>query len=709
MCNWKKWIWPGILATVLLTALALMMKSGSIEQDLQAKALGDLSTGHQWASVEMDGRDLTLSGTAPTEDAAAEALSLAEGAYDVRIAQSRVELLPIADPYVFSATKAENGITLAGNVPNEVVKATIVEAATAVSPQVVDNLTLSRGAPEGFAEIAGFGISQLKGMTSGMASTSGTDLSVTGEATDMQSFEAIRASLAGAIPGGGKLAIQEVLSPAISPYEFSAVKNESGITLTGHVPDEATRSTMVTAAEAATDGTVTDNLETGRGASDGFAALAGFAVNRLQDLSTGSAVLTDTNLAVRGTAISPDAFDAANTALAGDIPSGGKVTLADITRNTVSPFTFSASSDTGILVLDGYVGSTDDKSRAVAFATTQNPNARIIDRLVVADGAPDGVDWAAAGQLAIAQASRLEKGTAGMIDGQYTITGTANSNDDYDALIKETSASLPAGLALAKADIMRPLITPYVWSFSNMEDGVPTLNGYVPQMDVSTANADQIMQSVGSAKAVSDNLQIGAGAPANFAAATSVGIQSASRLLNGKAEISGTELMVTGESLSEEAADQIRTNVENGLPPEFAGKHAITVRQVSAEPIITPADCQVLLTRYMETNKVYFETDKAMIQLESLGLIDRLAYAARRCPTAEIEVGGHTDSDGSDEYNQTLSEARANAVRLALIEAGVFAGRLTAKGYGEDNPVADNSTDAGKARNRRIEFTVLNK
>ena len=106
-------------------------------------------------------------------------------------------------------------------------------------------------------------------------------------------------------------------------------------------------------------------------------------------------------------------------------------------------------------------------------------------------------------------------------------------------------------------------------------------------------------------------------------------------------------------------------------------------------------------------NSIRFETAKDIIHEDSYALLDRLSFLVKRCPTVTIEVGGHTDSDGSDDYNQDLSEDRANAVRFYLVHNGVFVGRLKAVGYGETKPIADNATEEGKARNRRIEFTVI--
>jgi outer membrane protein OmpA-like peptidoglycan-associated protein len=75
----------------------------------------------------------------------------------------------------------------------------------------------------------------------------------------------------------------------------------------------------------------------------------------------------------------------------------------------------------------------------------------------------------------------------------------------------------------------------------------------------------------------------------------------------------------------------------------------------------------------------------------------------------QVEIQGHTDNTGGRELNQRLSDSRANAVRDWLIKAGINAGRLTAKGYGQDKPLAPNVTEANRARNRRVQFIIVKK
>jgi len=104
---------------------------------------------------------------------------------------------------------------------------------------------------------------------------------------------------------------------------------------------------------------------------------------------------------------------------------------------------------------------------------------------------------------------------------------------------------------------------------------------------------------------------------------------------------------------------------------------------------------------------VNFETDRAVLTSDSMGVLEKVAASLKDWPEVRVEIGGHTDSTGSDAHNLNLSQRRAEAVRSYLIDQGVDASRLTAKGYGEKKPIADNNAREGRAKNRRVELTRL--
>lgn len=104
---------------------------------------------------------------------------------------------------------------------------------------------------------------------------------------------------------------------------------------------------------------------------------------------------------------------------------------------------------------------------------------------------------------------------------------------------------------------------------------------------------------------------------------------------------------------------------------------------------------------------VNFDFDKATLRQEDVSDLDKNVEALKTWGDVDIEVAGHTDSMGSDKYNMKLSGQRAEAVRNFLISRGVSADRLTAKGYGESQPVADNATEEGRFKNRRVELIQM--
>ena len=101
---------------------------------------------------------------------------------------------------------------------------------------------------------------------------------------------------------------------------------------------------------------------------------------------------------------------------------------------------------------------------------------------------------------------------------------------------------------------------------------------------------------------------------------------------------------------------------------------------------------------------VNFEFDSAKITADSTAKLDDVVKIITRNPDVKVEIAGHTDSQGNDEYNMGLSERRAKAVEDYLIAHGAKDANMTVKGYGETQPVADNGTKEGRAANRRVEF-----
>lgn len=106
-------------------------------------------------------------------------------------------------------------------------------------------------------------------------------------------------------------------------------------------------------------------------------------------------------------------------------------------------------------------------------------------------------------------------------------------------------------------------------------------------------------------------------------------------------------------------------------------------------------------------NGIRFDVNKSTLKPESMGAINEIFTLMKDNPDLKFSVEGHTDSQGDDAFNMKLSEERANAVRSKLIEMGISAGRLTAKGWGESKPISNNASPEDMANNRRVEFVKI--
>jgi outer membrane protein OmpA-like peptidoglycan-associated protein len=108
------------------------------------------------------------------------------------------------------------------------------------------------------------------------------------------------------------------------------------------------------------------------------------------------------------------------------------------------------------------------------------------------------------------------------------------------------------------------------------------------------------------------------------------------------------------------------------------------------------------------TNGIKFDSGKATLKPESMGVINEVAKLMKEHPEINFSVEGHTDSDGDTQFNINLSEQRAKTVVDELIAQGIDGERMVSKGFGEDVPLTDNGTPEGKANNRRVEFVKMN-
>ena len=362
------------------------------------------------------------------------------------------------------------------------------------------------------------------------------------------------------------------------------------------------------------------------------------------------------------------------------------------------PFVWSAERDVAKVTLGGNSPLPASKAKLVEAARASVGGVEVVDQMQLARGAPPRFDSAAL--LLLEQIGKLKNGKVTISDAKVSLSGMARDLGGREA-ITAALQNLPEGFSVAANEIKAP---PYV--FQAYKDPVTmslTLTGYVPDNKVHAAIATAAGRKFFSQKMV-DNLKASIGAPWGFVSAVVPALGALSRLSTGTLVVTDREVKISGDALYEAAMAQIRAGLAKDFPQGWQLKAELSVKPAAAP--VDPTVCQQLLSELLEKGQIRFEPGRAAIDPDSAGLLDRLVETTLRCPTAKIEIAGHTDADGEDAFNQALSEKRAQAVADYLVKAGLSADRFTAIGYGSSQPVATNDTDEGKAQNRRIDFLV---
>ena len=256
----------------------------------------------------------------------------------------------------------------------------------------------------------------------------------------------------------------------------------------------------------------------------------------------------------------------------------------------------------------------------------------------------------------------------------------------------------------ASAAVVPPPVTssaPYEINFIKNK-GVIVVSGMVPDEETRTAIIEMARQHAGADK-VQDRLEIVSGAPVGWRSAAEAIAAKLDQFIRMNATLVDTDLRLAGVVDSA----TVRTEVEQAISDSLSkGQYHHQYDIAVPAPVVAANSCQQQFDRLLSEQKIHFNTASAEINPESYPLLDQLVRVASECPEANIEIEGHTDSRGGEQMNMRLSQARAESVVNYLVSKGIAANRLSAVGYGESKPIADNKTEAGRAKNRRIEFNV---
>lgn len=571
----------------------------------------------------------------------------------------------------------------------------VIEASTEISlREALDKDDL------GWAEV------QANGLTVEMSGTA---------PSEAKRFQAL--SVAGSIVDAARVLdhMEVRQSKGIAPPRFSVevLRNDSGVSIIGLVPrSEESTQILATLQKAVGSGTpIADFLEMAdHPIPEGWTDAMAFAMNSIGKLPR-SKVSVEAEF-VQITAITDSVKDKQRLEreLSRAAPPGLRVTL-DISapRPVITPFRLR-------FVLDGEVGHFDacsaatEEGRERIIAAARKAGLKGPDNCVIGLGVPSP-NWPLAVEQALDALSQLDGGTVTFADADISLVGVVGTDKGkFDDVVGELEARLPDVFALHAV-----LPEPKEKSTGETAEFIATLSpeGLLQMRgrlrdDTQRSLAESFAKARFGTESVHMAARVVEGLPTDWPIRVLAGLEALGFLENGVLIVTPDDVLIRGVTEHENA----NADIAGLLSTKLGENRPYTLDIIYREPPLptdlppTPEECEASLFAAQSEGKITFEPGSATIAADSLDVMNAIADILRECGDLRLEIQGHTDSQGREVMNQQLSQARAQSVLNELRSRRILTTNFVAKGYGESQPIADNSTEEGREANRRIEFRL---
>ncbi|MEM7268244.1 MAG: OmpA family protein [Pseudomonadota bacterium] len=511
--------------------------------------------------------------------------------------------------------------------------------------------------------------------------------------------------------------------PVKTPGRLEALRSAEAVTLIGRADANATPAALLSRIAALRpDLTLSSLMEVGEAQplDPAWPNIADHIAALVADLDHGTIVVAEDTVAVRGVVADAEARSRLDPVVTALTASNWAVSLDLETPPTPIP-------DYALIIVKG---GSDNGLKACAAPDADAGESLTTRAMEVLGGAatPDceigagafDAGWTQAGLAAISALGTLPAGAAELTQQKVRLIGNPPTRA---TILAEAAANLrealPAGytaeivigegLTLAATDttpVAEPTPTPLTITWTGE---ALTLNGAMDQVTGDGLLAYAAAQFTGvtpSLNTVEDGVEL----PAGWRLAALSTLDAMSLLEKGEATLEKRQATVAGDvaAAPDVKAAHVALSAREWSGWRIQSNFRVSPERLAAAQVMPAARCADALTKEANAQPLSFKPSSAALTATGLRTVRRLAEILTRCaPNARFEIGGHTDSQGRERANLALSRSRAEAVLSSLLAAGAPIGVLTAQGYGESLPIADNSTEEGRARNRRIEFTPL--
>ena len=553
------------------------------------------------------------------------------------------------------------------------------------------------------------------GMTWAEVEANGLQVIIAGVApTEALRFAAL--STAGGVVDAARI-IDEMQIKAvadIAPPRFSAeiLLNDAGLSIIGLIPASTDRADILEQATKNSDSAkITDLIETADYPTpEGWQDALGFALFSMTKLQRAKISVQAGRVAIDAITDSAKEQSKLEKDLDRAAPPGLRLTLnISAPRPVITPFTLRLVKDERSAHFDSCSANTEKaRQRILNAAHRAGLQGRSICILGMGSPSPK---WGIAVEQGIDAITKLGTGSITFSDTDVTIVaGVGTTQVSFDRIIGELENNLPAVFALyAKLpETEDSSLGPQEFIATLSPEGLVQLRGRLANENMRNLTESYARATFGTsnvymaARLVSD-------LPDTWPLRILTGLEALSKLSYGVVTVTPNMVVVSGSAGEQMASTKIASLLaaKLGEAEEFDIKVTYIEKLDSIAALPTPDECEAEIAAIVAISKITFEPGSATINASALGTMDDIAEILRQCGDLKLEVQGHTDSQGREEMNLNLSQARAQSVLNELRARRVLTSTYTAKGYGEINPIADNKEEAGREANRRIEFRLL--
>mgnify|MGYP001799575953 FL=1 len=545
--------------------------------------------------------------------------------------------------------------------------------------------------------------------------TNGLQVFLIGTApTEASRFQAL--SAAGRVVDTARVIdqIDIVDTDGIAPPRFSIemLRNDTGVSLIGLLPAASDRDELVSDIQRALpDVDVADLLEEADyPVPEGWDDAIEYSVAVLNSLERSKISVEAGRVAIKGAAEDEDSRRRLEADLARRAGDSVRVAL-EITapRPVISPFTLRFIKDADGARFDACSAPTVDARTAILDAATQAGITGKIDcRLGL--GTPTS-EWAKATTMGIQAVSELGGGSITFADADVTLFALEGTEQSlFDKVVGELETGLP-GVFVVKATLpVPPSAEPEGipdFTATHSPEGDVQLRGRI-NSEIARQTADSFARAAFGSDSVRMTARVDDTLPPNWASRVLAGLEALSRLSNGAVVVTPDGLSISGNTGNQNASSDIAGLLAEKLGTSEEFEISVTYQE-KLDPLLgipTPEECEGQIVEIIGDRKITFEPGSATLDSATQDIMDEIAELLQLCGDIPLVIAGHTDSQGREVMNQQLSQDRAQAVVDALRSRRVLTASYEVRGYGEERPIADNDTEAGREANRRIEFKL---